>query len=73
MPHFKCCGIDFDGEQAYLDHRRQIHGEQPTVKHTCCGIKFFTHEGYFEHRQTVHGDSGVPARRGFLARLLRRP
>ncbi|MBI4321416.1 MAG: hypothetical protein HY675_23230 [Chloroflexi bacterium] len=72
MPRFVCCGFTFEGEQAYIEHRQKIHGDQPEVKNTCCGIKFFTDEGYAEHRQLVHGESAPSRRRGFLARLLRR-
>ncbi|MBI2907874.1 MAG: hypothetical protein HYX92_09485 [Chloroflexi bacterium] len=72
IPRFECCGISFEGEQAYVEHRQKIHGEQLSVRYTCCGIRFYTDEGYSAHRQAVHGDSSVPRQRGFLARLLRR-
>lgn len=56
MPRISCCGINFDVEQSYLEHRRQIHGEQASVKHTCCGINFYTEQWYAEHRETLHGE-----------------
>ncbi|MBI4289708.1 MAG: hypothetical protein HY671_14930 [Chloroflexi bacterium] len=73
MPRFQCCGISFDGEQPYVEHRQKIHGEAPQVKYTCCGIKFYTDEGYSEHRENIHSGAkpGV-GRRGWLARLFRR-
>lgn len=72
MSQFTCCGIVFDGEQAYIEHRQKIHGEQPVVKHTCCGIEFYTDEGYREHRQKIHGETSIAEPRGLLARLIKR-
>lgn len=72
MVRFTCCGMTFGGEQAYIEHRQKIHGEQLAVPYTCCGMKFYTDEGYREHRQQIHGDS-LPAKQGnWLARLFRR-
>lgn len=70
MPTFSCCGIAFDGEQAYVEHRQKIHGEQPSVKHTCCGIKFYTDEGFRKHREKIHGEEKPAAQRGWLSRLF---
>lgn len=72
MPHFSCCGISFEDEPTFVEHRQQIHGEQVKIKHTCCGIKFYTDEGFSEHRQQIHGEE-KPGKRGFLARIFRRP
>lgn len=71
MVTFTCCGITFEGEAAYVEHRQKIHGEQPAVKHTCCGIKFYTDEGYREHRQNIHGESAVEERGSVLSRLFK--
>jgi hypothetical protein len=72
MPQFTCCGLTFDGEQTYVEHRRKVHGEPPMVRHTCCGIKFYTAEGYREHRQRIHGENVAAGREGLLARLFKR-
>lgn len=56
MARFVCCGITFEGEQSYIEHRQQIHGERPGVKCTCCGIDFYTDEAYSEHRLAIHGE-----------------
>lgn len=72
MPQLVCCGIAFDGEQAYIEHRRQIHGEQPKVKHTCCGIKFYTDAGYSEHRKQIHGEDKPTGLGGLLTKFLKR-
>lgn len=76
MAEFTCCGMTFAGESSYVEHLRQIHGEEPAAKHTCCGIPFYTDEGYAEHRTTIHGEASPPGRpaglRGLVARLLGR-
>lgn len=72
MPQFTCCGMTFDGEQAYVEHRQKIHGEEPQVRHTCCGLSFYTEEGYAEHRRLIHGEAVPAGRRSWWARLLGR-
>lgn len=72
MPQFICCGFTFDGEQAHIEHRQKIHGEQPVVKHACCGIKFYTDEGFREHREKIHGEKEPAARRSWWDKLFGR-
>lgn len=72
LPHFTCCGISFDGEAGYVEHRQAIHGEEPVVRHTCCGIRFQTEAGYAEHRAQIHGETAPAGARGLFARLFRR-
>ena len=72
MPQYFCCGINFDGEKDYVQHRQQIHGEDPKVKFSCCGIEFYTDEGYSEHRRKVHGGDNPAGKRSFLSKLFNR-
>lgn len=72
MLRLMCCGITFEAEDTYIEHRQQIHGEQPQLKHTCCGIKFYTDAGYYEHREEVHQEAKPAKPQGFWAKLFKK-